>query len=128
MPNSPITLKGKAKGQGFVDNLSKESPVKKSNVPAILGIVLVGVAVILFLKSRNNATVSTGPVVSINGGNAPDQSQIDNLTAGVLALQGLVHVPSTSPSGGTGTPITPNPSNGGNGTPGSGTASGKAIV
>jgi hypothetical protein len=105
---------GKAKGPAFVDNLTKASPVKKQNLPMLLLIVAGGVGILWILRSKSNfaantAGSTTNPAVSINGGNAPDQSTIDNLTASVLALQGLQSNNSSIPSGGASTPITTQP-------------------
>src|ERR1035437_11154135 len=107
-----ITKMGKAKGPAFVDNLTKASPVKKKNAPVLILIVAGGVGVIWYLRSHSSANTvgsTTNPAVSINGGNAPDQSTIDNLTASVLALQGLQNGNTTVPAGGTSTPITSTP-------------------
>src|ERR1019366_5366620 len=93
MPTPTIKRMGKVKGPAFVDNLTKASPVKKKNAPVLILIVAGGVGVIWYLRSHSSANTvgsTTNPAVSINGGNAPDQSTIDNLTASVLALQGQV--------------------------------------
>ncbi len=126
MPTPTIKRMGKAKGPAFVDNLTKASPVKKQNLPMLLLIVAGGVGVLWILRSKSNfaantAGSTTNPAVSINGGSAPDQSTIDNLTASVLALQGQVTNNPSVPSGGASTPVTTIPSNTtGNGNPGSG--------
>jgi|PersoiStandDraft_1058852.scaffolds.fasta_scaffold109617_2 hypothetical protein len=115
MPTPTITRMGKAKGPAFVDNLSNAGPTKKSNLPMLILLAVGGVAAIWVLRSKSNsasnhAGSTTQPAVSISGGNAPDQSTIDNLTASVLAMQGLVAINPNTPSGGASTPITPSPS------------------
>src|SRR5487761_1021968 len=95
MPTPTITKMGKTKGPAFVDNLTNASPVKKQNLPMLLLIIAGGVGVLWILRTKSNfasntAGSTTNPAVSINGGSAPDQSTIDNLTASVLALQGQV--------------------------------------
>ena len=112
----PAAIKrmGKATGPAFVDNLTNASPVKKSNLPMLILVAVGGVAVIWILRSKSNmasntAGATTQPAVSISGGNAPDQSTIDNLTASVLAMQGLVAINPTTPAGGASTPLTPTP-------------------
>lgn len=120
----PATIKklGKVASSPF-GALTKSTPAKKNNKPILILIVVGGVAVIWYLRTHSSANTvgksTTSAAVSINGGSAPDQSQIDNLTASILAMQGLVNVPSTNPGGGASTPITPTPI--GNGNPGSGT-------
>jgi hypothetical protein len=106
---SPIKKMGKAAASPF-GALTKSTPAKPNNKPILILIVVGGVVAIWYLRNHSSANTvgksTTGAAVSINGGSAPDQSQIDNLTAGVLALQGLQHVASPSPSGGTSTPQT----------------------
>jgi hypothetical protein len=106
---------GKVKGPAFVDNISNASPAKQSNLPMLILLAVGGVAALWILRSRSNfasntAGATTQPAVSISGGNAPDQSTIDNLTASVLAMQGLVAINPNTPAGGASTPITPTPS------------------
>ena len=110
----PATIKkmGKAAASPF-GALTKSTPEKKSKLPILILIVVGGVVVIWYLRNHSSANTvgksTTNPAVSINGGSAPDQSQIDNLTAAVLALQGLQPGNSSVPSGGTSTPITTQP-------------------
>src|SRR5487761_2537623 len=111
MPTPTITKMGKAKGPAFVDNLTNASPVKKQNLPMLLLIIAGGVGVLWILRTKSNfasntAGRTTNPALSINGGNAPDQSTIDNLTASILALQGQVTNNPSVPGGGASTPIT----------------------
>src|ERR1035437_3875969 len=108
---STISKMGKVKGPAFVDNISNAGPVKKSNLPMLILLVVGGIAAIWVLRTKSNmasntAGSTTQPAVSINGGNAPDQSTIDNLTASVLAMQGLVAINLVTPAGGTSTPLT----------------------
>ncbi len=115
MPTPTISKMGKVKGPAFVDNISNASPAKKSNLPMLILLAVGGVAALWILRTKSNfasntAGATTQPAVSINGGNAPDQSTIDNLTASVLAMQGLVTINPTAPAGGASTPITPTPS------------------
>src|ERR1035437_8062328 len=111
----PPTIKhmGKVAASPF-GALTKSSPAKKNNKPILILIVVGGVAVIWYLRNHSSANTvgsssTTSPAVSINGGTAPDQSTIDNLTASVLALQGQVTNNSAIPSGGTSTPVTAAP-------------------
>jgi hypothetical protein len=106
---------GKVKGPAFVDNLTNASPIKQSNLPMLILTAIGGVALLWIMRSKSNfasntAGATTQPAVSISGGNAPDQSTIDNLTASVLAMQGLVAINPNTPAGGASTPITPTPS------------------
>src|ERR1035437_1117395 len=111
----PPTIKklGKVASSPF-GALTKSSPAKKSNKLILILIVVGGVAAIWYLRNHSSANTvgssTTNPAVSINGGTAPDQSTIDNLTASVLALQGQVANNSAVPSGGTSTPVTSSPS------------------
>jgi len=111
--SSPNKIMGKAKSPSFFKGATSTSPTSspiKRNMPVLLALLLIGVAIILFLRSRSStSSASTGPVLSLSGGSAPDQSTIDNLTASILALQGQVHIPSINPGGGTSTPIAPVP-------------------
>lgn len=105
---SPNKIMGKVKSPSFFKgSTSQSSPSNasslKRNFPVLLALVLLGVAIILFLRSRGSS--STGPVLSLSGESTPDQSTI----ASILASQGQVHIPSTNPSGGASTPITPQP-------------------
>src|ERR1035437_2850463 len=110
----PPTIKklGKVAASPF-GALTKSTPAKKNNKPILILIVVGGVAVIWYLRNHSSANTvgssTTNPAVSINGGNAPDQSTIDNLTASILAVQGQVANNSSIPSGGTSTPITATP-------------------
>lgn len=115
MPNlsSPNKIMGKVKQSPFTGSkVPSSTPLKKSNTPALIAIVLLGAALILFLMSRQTQT-RTGPLTVLTQSAAPDQSTIDNLTASILALQGLVYIPSQEPAGGASTPIIPPPNTGG---------------
>uniref|UniRef100_A0A6M3LKV4 Uncharacterized protein n=1 Tax=viral metagenome TaxID=1070528 RepID=A0A6M3LKV4_9ZZZZ len=118
-------IMGKVKSPSFFKgSTSQSSPSKassiKRNFPVLFALVLLGVAIILFLRSRSSS--STGPVLNLIGTSPSDQFAIDNLTASILALQGLVHVPSPIPGGGTSTPISnvPTSTNPGSGSSSSG--------
>src|ERR1035437_9252595 len=110
----PATIKkmGKVAASPF-GALTKGPAAKPNHKPVLILIVVGGVAVIWYLRNHSSANTvgktTTSAAVSINGGNAPDQSTIDNLTASVLALQGQVTNNPTSPGGGTSTPITTQP-------------------
>ena len=111
MPTPTISKMGKVKGPAFVDNLTNASPIKQSNLPMLILTAIGGVALLWIMRSKSNfasntAGATTQPAVSISGGNAPDQSTIDNLTASVLAMQGLVAINPVTPAGGTSTPLT----------------------
>jgi hypothetical protein len=126
MPTSPIKIMGKAKAPSFFkgeggSSKSKTSPLKR-NMPVLLAIVLLGVALILYLRSRSTV-VQTGPALTTAGVTSSDQTQIDTLTAAILAHSGQVTINPSSPSGGASTPITPTPVSSGNSTPGGGTPS-----
>src|SRR5450759_1831711 len=108
---STISKMGKVKGPAFVDNISNAGPIKKSNLPMLILLAVGGVAALWILRSKSNSAAThagstTKPAVSIDGGRAPDQSTIDNLTASVLAMQGLVAINPNTPSGGASTPLT----------------------
>jgi hypothetical protein len=112
----PATIKkmGKVAASPF-GALTKAGPAKKSNKLVLVLIVVGGVGIIWYLRTHSSANTvgksTTDAAVSINGGSAPDQSTIDNLTASVLALQGQVTNNPSVPGGGTSTPITTTPSN-----------------
>lgn len=111
MPTPTIKRMGKATGPAFVDNVTNASPVKKSNLPMLILMTVGGVAALWILRTKSNyasntAGATTQPAVSIDGGRAPDQSTIDNLTASVLAMQGLVAINPDIPAGGASTPLT----------------------
>src|ERR1035437_10078449 len=110
----PATIKkmGKVAASPF-GALTKGTTAKPNNKPILILIVVGGVAAIWYLRNHSSSNTvgssTTNPAVSINGGTAPDQSTIDNLTASILALQGQVTNNSSIPSGGTSTPITATP-------------------
>lgn len=111
---SPNKIMGKVKVSPFsgTSTPSSGSPTTsrlKRNLPVLLALLLVGVAIILFLRSRSAGRA--GAAVNLISTTAPDQSTIDNLTASILALQGQVHLPSPIPGGGASTPVIPTPSN-----------------
>lgn len=99
------TIMGKVKTSpfsGMKDNTA--TPAKASNLPFLGALVLVGVAILFFLRAKQ-PNVQTGPLVVLTQSAAPDQSTIDNLTASILAISGQVHTPSPNPTGGASTPI-----------------------
>ena len=103
---SPNKIMGKVKSPSFFkgsisqSSSTKASPLKR-NMPVLLALVLLGVAIILYLRSRSSGTSMTGPLVQ-TGLPASDTSS----TIASFASQGLVNVSSAIPTGGTSTPIT----------------------
>lgn len=107
----PNKIMGKVAVSPFGKTTKSSTPASSSikrNFPVLLALLLLGVAIVLFMRSRSYS--QTGPALNLISTTAPDQSAIDNLTASVLAMQGLVTTNPSIPGGGTSTPITPVPS------------------
>ncbi len=109
------TIMGKVKASPYKASSATKTvtTVTKRNVPVLLSVIILGVALILYLRSRSGGTVRSGPLAVLTQSAAPDQSQIDNLTAGILALAGNSQVSTggqvtnlpTAPGGGVSSPI-----------------------
>lgn len=78
---------------------TKTSPLKR-NMPVLLALVLLGVAIVLYLRSRDTGKSMTGPLVQT--GLSPSGDYISSQ----FASQGQVYLPSVIPTGGASTPIT----------------------
>lgn len=119
------TMMGKVKASPFAGasvstkSTTTKSPLNRKNLPVLILIVGAGTLMILYLRSRKGGSmnsqtpVQSGPLTVLTQSAAPDQSQIDNLTAGILALAGnsqvstggqVTNLPS-NPGGGTSTPL-----------------------
>lgn len=106
----PVTqnkIMGKVKSSPFKSLPSTGgTSTKTSNLPLYGGLVLAGVAAILFLRAGKS---QTGPLVVLTQSAAPDQSTIDNLTASINAWGEQLK----GPPGGASTPQTPAPNTSG---------------
>lgn len=90
-------------GEQGAGDTSRPSPIK--NVPAMIALVVVGVGLVLFLRSRPKT--STGPALTVLSDPSADSSGVLNLANSLVAV-GQVHNPNPSAptvGGGVSTPI-----------------------
>lgn len=107
------TIMGKVSASPYRKvNTVTTKPERSSNLPVYALLVLMGAALIIFWRNKDQGVAQTGPLMYLTQSAAPDQSTIDNLTNSINALAGQVHTPSPNPPGGASTPQTVSPSSG----------------